>query len=273
MANAQSLISLDQSLGLSAELNLLTGEILSATVESQPPVPRRRAELQPVCLDEIEGDDRVQYWMIRDVRRQVDTTVLRERNMRFDLTVLFPEMLGREYSKTLGHYHPTKPGTDLSYPEWYGVVAGSGLLLLQRESADHTVTAAWLVELVAGQYVIIPPLFGHVFINCGPEILVLCNAVARSFVSDYDEYRDHGGGAYYLLAGPSGPDIQPDRQYRQVAPINWMLPNESLPTLLFHQPFYERFISTIEQFRFLTHPEAFETLFQATVRPKPIGGR
>ena len=41
-------------------------------------------------------------------------------------------MLGSEYVKTVGHYHPPVPGTDVSYPEIYQVLDGSATYLLQK---------------------------------------------------------------------------------------------------------------------------------------------
>jgi glucose-6-phosphate isomerase len=103
-------------------------------------------------------------------------------------------MLGCEFIKTAGHYHPLAPGTMMTYPEIYEILEGEAVYLLQNLDSSDVVT----VTAIAGDKVIVPPNYGHVTINCSNKILKMANFVARSFQSIYDHYRNNGGAAYFL---------------------------------------------------------------------------
>ena len=56
-------------------------------------------------------------------------------------------MLGLEYTKTVGHYHPQIPGTDISYPEIYQVLEGSATYLLQKVEHENEDVLLDVVEM------------------------------------------------------------------------------------------------------------------------------
>jgi glucose-6-phosphate isomerase len=66
-----------------------------------------------------EDSDTPLYYMYRDLHLAEHRLLFREEGIRYDVTVLIPGTLGKEYIKTAGHYHPFKPGTNcsLSYAE------------------------------------------------------------------------------------------------------------------------------------------------------------
>ena len=86
---------------------------------------------------------------------------LREQNIRYDITIIPPGMLGREYIKTAGHYHPLVPGGSVTYPELYEVLEGEALYLLQRQDLGDVVA----INASAGDKVLVPPNYGHITIN------------------------------------------------------------------------------------------------------------
>ena len=51
------------------------------------------------------------YYMYRNVARCEDRRIIERHGLRFDITLIPPGMIGQEYNKTVGHYHPVKPGT------------------------------------------------------------------------------------------------------------------------------------------------------------------
>jgi glucose-6-phosphate isomerase len=107
-------------------------------------------------------------------------------------------MLGAEYTKTLGHYHPMIPGAGLSYTEIYEVLEGVAHYLLQKEE-NGKITDAVLVKAEKGDKIIMPPDYGHVTINPGRKELKMSNLVSSKFSSVYQPYKDKHGGAYYEL--------------------------------------------------------------------------
>jgi len=143
-----------------------------------------------------EGTENLElYYMYRDLflsRRDGD--LFKEKGLRYDITIILPLMLGREYVKTAGHYHPRVPGEDVTYPEVYEVLEGEATYLLQKEDLSDVV----LVRARAGDKVVVPPGYGHITINESNKRLKMANFVCRDFSSIYDPIKEKGGGAYFL---------------------------------------------------------------------------
>lgn len=134
------------------------------------------------------------YYMYRDLSlSKNDEQRIREKDLRYDITVIPPRNLGVEYVKTAGHYHPSVPGTNTSYTEIYEVLHGEAHYLMQDESA----TRVYYVEAKQGDKVIIPPGFGHVTINPSNKELKMANWVSRDFDSIYEPIEERRGAAYF----------------------------------------------------------------------------
>lgn len=182
--------------------------------------PSRRSweELRPVLKDPASCPAGTAYLMYRDICWPRDRERLEEHRLRYDLTVIPAARAGREPVRTHGHYHAPVPGADLTYPELYQVVHGQAWFLLQkpgRGGADEVV----VVKARAGDYVLVPPGYGHVTINVGPVALVIANWVERHFPSSFSEMRARGGAAYHVLQGPGGLDLVPNPAYGEPVPL------------------------------------------------------
>ena len=106
--------------------------------KTQEPAIRMLSDMSAVLLDPdiLQAGDRGLYYMYRDLAlSNKDREIMQEHGLRYDITIIPPAMLGREYIKTEGHYHPTVPGTDISYPEVYEVLSGEAHYLLQKRDA------------------------------------------------------------------------------------------------------------------------------------------
>jgi glucose-6-phosphate isomerase len=179
------------------DANLL---IFGDEVASDKFTTRKFSDLADVVADKsIVLDDEPAYFMYRNVRLRGDEKELEDRSLRFDLTVIPKAILGKEYAKTLGHYHPKKPGTAYSYPELYYVVSGQATYVLQRKSADNRVDDVILARVMAGNAVIMPPNYGHVTVNELDEPLVMANWVDATFESEYQDYKRLQGAANYIV--------------------------------------------------------------------------
>jgi glucose-6-phosphate isomerase, archaeal len=236
------------------EGRLSFGEGLT-TVE---PAIRFKKDMLDVLLDaQANGPDEL-YYMYRDVCRSEDRELLAKHGLRYDVTVIVAGTIGREYNKTVGHYHPLKPGTDATYPEVYEVLYGKAHYLLQTEPDEDGVEAI-LVEASAGDKVLIPPGYGHVTINPGPGLLIMSNWVAAEFSSVYGAIKELGGAAFFELTA-SGEDEQfivnpnylPTPRF-SVRPVQ----NNPEFGLIVGQPMYHEFLKTPGKFAFLTEPEKF----------------
>ncbi len=117
--------------------------------------------------------------------------------IRYDITIIPPKNIAGEYAKTYGHYHPIA-GNNLGYPEIYHVLDGRALFLLQKKRSDGSVDLT-ITYGEKGQIVLIPPNWGHVTVNATKDdVLVLGNLVADGFESEYAEYKENRGAAYYI---------------------------------------------------------------------------
>jgi glucose-6-phosphate isomerase, archaeal len=135
------------------------------------------------------------YYMYRDLYLSLsDRDRLLDQGLRYDITVIPPGMLGLEYIKTAGHYHPTPPEGRVSYPEVYEVLEGEALYLLQKQDFSDVVA----VNASLGDKVLVPPDYGHITINRSNKTLKMANFVARAFSSLYEPYKQKGGGAYFF---------------------------------------------------------------------------
>ncbi len=140
------------------------------------------------------------YYMYRDLAmNEIDRELLSRQHIRYDITVIPPAVLGGEYVKTKGHYHPENPA-GIGYPELYQVLSGVARFLLQRKDLSDVVAVA----AYAGEFVLIPPGYGHVSINSGEEVLVMANLVSTQFESEYAVYERMRGGAFYAVEGEDG---------------------------------------------------------------------
>lgn len=230
----------------------------------QPDI-RHRGEMQAVLYDRQARDLDELYYMYREVAPAGDAGLIRQKGLRYDITVIVPGTLGGEYVKTAGHYHPEKAGTGLTYPEVYEVLHGRAHYLLQRpqpEAAGGGLSAALLVAAKPGDKVLIPPHFGHITINPGDDYLIMSNWVARDFVSIYEPIREAGGGAYFELSTEEGPEFLVNPHYREAPPLQ-RCPVTAVPqlNLMTGFPLYRLFQENRDSFDFLVYPENYTAIF------------
>jgi glucose-6-phosphate isomerase len=152
------------------------------------------------------------YFMYRDLARTpVDRAWFTRQSLRYDITIIPPRILCGEHAKTKGHYHPAAP-SGIGYPELYQVLEGKAHYLLQTKDLSDVI----LIQAETGDFVLVPPSYGHVTINPGPSDLVMANMVSSAFTSDYRHYEQLRGGAYYELS--NGRMIR-NPAYQQPPPI------------------------------------------------------
>ena len=186
---------------------------------TQEPDTRMLSDIEAILLDReiVRAGDRELYYMYRDLAlSRNDRDTILEHGLRYDITIIPPGMLGREYVKTAGHYHPAVPGTDISYPEVYEVLAGEGHYLMQKRTGGSVIDVV-LVRASTGDKVIIPPDYGHVTINTSNKELKMANWVSREFSSVYEPYVELHGAAYYFtedgfIANPGYKDVPEVRE-------------------------------------------------------------
>jgi len=146
---------------------------------------RKLKELKEVLLDEKlakKDPEKEIYYMIRGVSFF--------ENLRFDITIFPPMLLGKEYLKTKGHFHLGNFG------ELYQVLEGEGIFLLQKGKEE--VKDVYFVRAKKYQFVKIPQGYGHVTINPTKKTLIVGNWILDKVKSEYQSFEKLKGACYYF---------------------------------------------------------------------------
>lgn len=169
---------------------------------------RSLEDLRPVLLDpSAEGPDPV-YWVFGEIDQSQKWS---------NMTVVAPGKLGREFTKTFGHYHSAR--VDESYAE----VWGEGILLLQKKIIregkfiPNEVSEVLLVKINHGEKVIIPPEYGHSWSNTGSiPLITFDNWVSGHQEKDYLYIKQLRGLAYYLVSEDGQVKPVPNHNYQNL---------------------------------------------------------
>jgi len=208
---------LDVSLQSGLPLKINTKDFsleLGQGVTSEDVDIRKLGQMKDVLLTASGEEEKKLYYMYRDVHMVKDEDKIRKRGLRYDITIIPPGKIGKEYIKTAGHYHPNKPGANLTYPEIYEVINGQAHYLLQRKKQDSDeVDRVVVIKAKAGDKVYIPPGYGHITINPSSEVLVMSNWIAEEFKSDYGPMKKKKGGAFYEIEENNATKFVPNTFY------------------------------------------------------------
>lgn len=123
------------------------------------------------------------YYMYRGLKKKD--------GLRYDITIIPPQMLGKEFVKTKGHEHLGKFG------EIYIVLEGEAIYLMQRREGNN-IKDVYAIRANKGEVAVIPPYCGHVTINPSKKTLKMANWVAEKCKSRYDLFEKLGGACYYF---------------------------------------------------------------------------
>jgi glucose-6-phosphate isomerase len=198
--------------------------------------------------------------MYRDLAKSdADWHWLHSHHLRYDLTVIPPRDLCGEWVKTKGHYHPHN-AAGVGFPEIYEVLEGSAHYLLQSRALDDVV----MIEAQAGDLVIIPPGYGHITINPRADVtLVMANLVSTAFESEYVEYEDLHGAAYYEFTNG---DLKKNGHYPELPPVRHIRSKSGRGDhRVVRGPIYS-LIGDAEAVKFLNHPEEYAEVFRVLLK-------
>jgi glucose-6-phosphate isomerase len=261
------IIDLKEKSGLGLKLDINRPELaFDKDLEFNLPAIRTIEQMREVLLDKDIRKPQELYYMYRDIYRFSDKPILEENNLRYDVTVIKPFRLGKEFMKTAGHYHPE------NYGELYEVLSGRCFCLLQRPNPDdyRNIEKVILVEAVVGQKIVIPPGFGHILINPGPDYLVTSNWVSSRFESSYELYRKAGGGADFVTSSSGESVVTPglrinvtiikNPHFTNLADIKFAQPAKQIKRfgLLQDKPIYNLIIQDPRKLDFLNRPSEYE---------------
>ncbi|MBI2023857.1 glucose-6-phosphate isomerase [Candidatus Giovannonibacteria bacterium] len=220
---------------------------------------RKASDLSPV-LFVPSTDKRAIYEVEREQNDPEEQGLLQKLKIRYDITTIFPGLIGNELPKTFGHYHPRNL-SGVAYPEIYEVIENRAWYLIQRPNKNQpkVIEEVYLIETKQNEKALIPPGFGHVTINPENKNLVMANFVANGFDFDYQTYENLRGSAYYLLHADKDELVRLEKNsyYDKVPEIIKLKPKE-IPELgiTWDVPLYDM-IKKPETLDFLIHPEKY----------------
>jgi len=198
------------------------------------------------------------YYMYRDLSlSKKDAQVIKEHGLRYDITVIPPGMLGCEFVKTAGHYHPFVPGKDVTFSEVYEVISGEAHYVMQKPDND-SIEDVVMVKAQQGDKVIIPPGYGHFTINASNKILKMANWVARDFEAIYNPIKEKEGGAYFILKDR----IIKNSSYHDIPDLRLSTPTNIKEIGFMKNKEMYGLVRDIKKLKFLTQPHEFGWLFE-----------
>lgn len=179
---------------------------------------KKVSDLRPVLHDSLAQD-----FVVYDVCRGEEE----KDGIRKDLTLIYPQMLGREFPKTSGHYHKNKEA------EIYEVLEGKVLFLCQKyDDNPLEIKESYLIEAEKGDNVVILPGFSMVSVNVSKSDSLIANWLNSKIENQYDLFiQSHGACCYILKDEKGGLKFERNDNYKQVAKLVRIRPKK-LPEIL-----------------------------------------
>lgn len=225
------------------------------------------------------------YYMYRGLSQNgKDKEIMEKNNLRYDITILEPKMLGAEFPKTLGHEHTQIEPDGLTYPEIYEILKGDCEFLLQQRN-NNNIEDVLVVKVKQGEKLIIPPNYAHFMLNVFDTEIIMANWSEKNFKSDYAPIKEKHGACYYALSAshsvipsePSPPvggrderrnlderniawiknknyDNIPKLKIHPTADFNWLLERFGINPA---EPMYN-LVNNIEKLDFLKNPQKYK---------------
>ena len=150
------------------------------------------------------------YYMYRGLKKKGE--------LRYDITVIPAQMLGKEFTKTKGHKHIR------SYPEIYIVLEGEAIYLMQKQKQD-IIEDVYAVKAKERDVIIIPSYYAHVTINPSSKDLKMANWMAIEAKSNYDPIQKMQGACYFYTKE----GWIKNTNYKQVPELRFEEPKKSIP--------------------------------------------
>lgn len=123
------------------------------------------------------------YYMYRGVKKKGE--------LRYDITVIPPKMLGNEFTRTKGNRNCK------NFPELYTVLSGEAIFLMQKALRSKGTEDVIAVKAKKGESVVVPVKYNIVTINPAKKILKVGNWVSKNNHNLYRDVEIMNGPAYF----------------------------------------------------------------------------
>ena len=150
------------------------------------------------------------YYVYRGIKRRGE--------LRYDITVIPPKMLGKEFVKTKGNRNSN------NFPELYTVLRGKGIILMQKME-KKIVKNIEGVRLKKGDWITVPPDYYAILINPSKKNLKTGNWVSEKNKNIYEDLEKMKGACYFYTK--SG--WIKNKNYKKNLKIKFKKPKKSAP--------------------------------------------
>jgi glucose-6-phosphate isomerase len=188
-----------------------------------------------------------------------DSNIFEKSGLRYDITVVFPGLVGRERKKTTGHIHAYLEAKRYAHAELYEVISGTAMFILQPVSSNRAEPEKIITVVAeAGEKILIPENFMHCTTNFGIGTLVFSNLVLDFGTNEYDCVAKRGGMGVFVCQNGEKLQIIRNQNYSRDIQILSGNPiqSEKLRTIR-DQPMYLDFVMHPEAYEFLREPSGF----------------
>ena len=138
--------------------------------------------------------------------------------LRYDITVIPPRMLGKEFVKTKGHNHAGY------YGEAYMVLKGEGFYLFQKGDGNK-IDDVCVVKAKEGDIVIVPAGYGHITINPSNKKLKMANWVKKEDKGNFSLFEKMHGACYFFTTK----GWVKNKNYKPAPKLRFKKPLRSMP--------------------------------------------
>jgi len=151
------------------------------------------------------------YYIYRGVKKK--------NSLRYDITVVPPRMLGKEFVRTKGNRNSK------NFQELYMVLKGKAIFLMQK-AKGKIIENIVAIEAKNRKCVIFPPKYAAIIINPSKKELKIANWVSVKNKNVYEELEKmKGAGYFYTKSG-----WIKNKNYAKVPPLRFEKPLKSLPS-------------------------------------------
>lgn len=230
--------------------------------QRDPSIIRKFSEMVPVLMEpETKIDREEMYYVYRGLCLPEHQELIAKKHLTYDVTIIPPAMIGREFAKTVGHYHDVIPGTQIAHPELYEILYGQALILWQKMDLEFKkVIAVHILEARAGDKIVYPPNYGHILVNIGTEPLVTANWLSTDYKPLYEPVAQKRGMAYYaVVANDGGYEMVANPAYAELPPVRTITTKfmDGFPIIIEARPMYTEGTFHPDRLEFLGNPQKY----------------
>lgn len=150
------------------------------------------------------------YYMYRGVKKK--------NGLRYDITVIPPRMLGKEFVRTKGNRNSK------NFPELYTVLKGEAIFLMQKAKGKN-VKDVLVIRAKKGDWLIIPSKYAIITINPSKKNLETGNWVSEKNKNIYSELEKMKGACYYYTKK----GWIKNKNYKRVPKLRFKKPLRKMP--------------------------------------------